>query len=275
MEAPVPARPRIEPARPRFPWAVALIAATVVALGCLALVAYLRTLSEARQVADGGVDLVRYVVTNAPSIAERFQTGTITHTFRKGIPEVSRNQGDILELATSRSEETITRRDARRVAWDRLYLGTTLAEIRVPVTFRYHVRLSDPWKLAVRDQVCVVLAPPIRPSLPPAIHTEGMEKRAESGWARFDKGDQLDALERDLTATLSERAADPAHLALVREACRQSVAGYVRNWLLKEEHWREDRFTAVKVYFPDELAVESDEELARYGESPTLLLGGP
>jgi len=118
----------------------------------------------------------------------------------------------------------------------------------------------------------VVLAPPIRPSLPPAIHTAEMERRAESGWARFDKNDQLNALERSMTPTLEQRAGDRAHLQLVREACRQSVAAFVRKWLMREGQWRSDRFTSIVVVFPDEAAVSSDEELSRLSVAPTLRL---
>jgi hypothetical protein len=142
----------------------------------------------------------------------------------------------------------------------------------VPVSFRYHLRLSDPWRLAARDQVCLVLAPSIRPTLPPAIHTDELERRAESGWARFDKNDQLDALERSMTPTLEQRAADPAHLQLVREACRQSVAAFVKKWLMREGQWRSDRFNSIVVLFPDEAAVSSDEGLSRLRREPTLRL---
>jgi len=152
------------------------------------------------------------------------------------------------------------------------YLGTTVAEIRVPVSFRYHLRLSDPWRLAARDQVCLVLAPRIRPSLPPAIHTAEMERRAESGWARFDKNDQLDELERSMTPTLEQRARDPAHVQLVREACRQSVAAFVKKWLLREGQWRSDRFTSIVVVFPDEASVSADQELLQLRREPTLKL---
>jgi len=151
-------------------------------------------------------------------------------------------------------------------------LGTTVVEIRVPVTFRYHLRLSDSWRLAARDHVCVVLAPQIRPSLPPAIHTALMEKHAESGWARFDKNDKLEELEQSLTGLLEQRAMDTNHLQLAREACRQSVAEFVKRWLLREEHWRSDRFNAIVVVFPDEVSVASDKELLQLPDKPTLKL---
>jgi hypothetical protein len=255
-----------DPTRKPFPWATAMLAATLVIIAALALVAYLKTMHEVKET-------VGKVVGAAPEIARNFITGNITTTFRESIPQITSTKGDILELAKAECDETFKRTDEKWAGWGWVYLGTTVAEIRVPVTFRYHLRLSDPWRLAARDQVCLVLAPAIRPSLPPAIHTDQMERRAESGWARFDKNDQLDALEKSMTPTLDQRAGDATHRQLVREACRQSVAGFVRKWLLREGQWRDDRFTAIVVVFPDEAAISSDEDLLRLQHAPTLKLG--
>jgi len=258
-----------------FPWPTAIIASAIVILAALALTAFLKTCQRVDRTAEAigdGVKVIGKAIEKAPEIASRFMTGQITHTFRESIPQITSTRGDVLELAVSRSDETFRRSDEKRIGWDWVYLGTTIAEIRVPVTFRYHLRLSDPWRLASRNQVCIVLAPRIRPSLPPAIHTDGMEKRAESGWARFDKNDQLAELEKDLTGLLEQRAVDPSHLSLVRESCRQSVAAFVRNWLIREDHWKTNRFTSVIVLFPDEAPVVSDQDLLQLQREPTLKL---
>ena len=248
-----------------FPWATAIMAATLVILAAFALVAYLKTVHGVKNTVDKVIDTM-------PRIAQGFITGKITQTFRESIPQITSTQGDILELAVFRCDETFKRTDEKWAGWGWVYLGTTVAEIRVPVSFRYNLRLSDPWRLAARDQVCMVLAPPIHPSLPPAIHTTDMERRAESGWARFDKSDQLDALERSMTPTLEQRAGDPAHVQLVREACRHSVAEFVKKWLMREGQWKSDHFTSIVVLFPDEANVSSDQDLLRYRSEPTLRL---
>lgn len=251
------------------------MAATVVVLVALCLAAFMLTAKAPLDTASEVVQAVHSVTTNLPNIAERFKTGTITHTFNSSFPLVEGTGGDILELAVSESEETFRRSDSRSVFWSSLYLGTTTSEIRVPVTFRYHLRLSDPWRLAARDQVCLVLAPPIRPSLPPAIHTDRMVKRTERGWARFNEYESLAALEHSLTPTLNERAADPARLKLIRESCRHSVAAFVRRWLMREDHWRTDRFTAISVVFADEMPVQPEPDLEDYPYRPTVELTAP
>jgi hypothetical protein len=262
--------------RKPFPWAVAIFAATVIILCAFALTAYLKTVLGAKDTVDktgrGIKQVVDRALAAAPEIARNFVTGNITHTFRESLPRITSTQGDVLELAVFRCDETFKSTDERWAGWGWVYLGTTVAEIRVPVSFRYHLRLSDPWRLAARDRVCVVLAPAIRPSLPPAIHTAEMERRAESGWARFDKNEQLDALEHGMTPALEARARDRAHMQLVREACRRSTAEFVKKWLMREGQWRSDKFTSIIVLFPDEATVNSDEDLLRFQGLPTLRL---
>ena len=140
------------------------------------------------------------------------------------------------------------------------------------MTFRYHLKLSDPWKLTTRENVCVVLAPAIKPSNPPAVHTDRMEKRTENGWGRSNKDENLAVLEKSLTPELEARAGDRRHLRHVREDCRKSVAEFVRRWLLREDHWRKDRFTAVVVVFTDELKGNPESVLEDRVKRPTLTL---
>jgi hypothetical protein len=132
-----------------------------------------------------------------------------------------------------------------------IYLGTTVSEIRVPAVYRYHLKLSDPWQLEIKDGVCRVVAPMIRPTQPPALRTDGMAKKSESGWLRFNAAENLAALEKSLTPRLEQRAADERHLGRAREASRRSVEAFVRKWML-ESHPKIGSMEIV-VQFPDEL----------------------
>lgn len=249
----------------KFPWTTLIIAIALVSICVLIYQAYLVTGRTAKELLHTGAQQL-------PVIAEKFKNGTITTTFIGHIPEVSSTQGDVLELATARSDESFRREDRKTILWDYFSLGTTVSEIRVPVTFRYHLRLSDTWQLATRDNVCLVLAPSIRASLPPAIHTDDMEQQTVSGWARFNKRENLSALERSITPTLEQRAQDSNHLRLVREASRQSVAAFVKKWLMRENHWRHDRFKSIIVVFADEAAFPSAQELEQYQAEPIVTL---
>jgi hypothetical protein len=224
----------------------------VVVLGVLGSLVIHQIGQTARDGGRAATDIARAIGSGAIDIAAAFQSGTITTTFIAAIPRFTADSGVKLELASFQATEILRTTDERWVAWDLIPLGTTVTEIRVPVTYRYHLRLDEPWQLEVEGQSCVVHAPPIRPTLPPAIDTAGMEKFSESGWLRFNEDQQMQGLERSLTGVLSERASDAAHLEMVRERCRLEVAEFVRAWLLAEDHWRSDRFRSVTVIFADE-----------------------
>jgi hypothetical protein len=219
---------------------------TLLLVVVLGLVALQRTVRQAQR------DAVESLGEAAATIAQRFSSGTITTTFIAALPQLAPDSGLKLELAAFEATEILSRSDDRRVLFDLLSLGTTVTEIRVPVTYRYHLRLDEPWQLDVRDHACLVQAPRIHPTLPPALHSDGIEKRVSSGWLRFDDAEQMATLERSLTPAFSARAGDPRHVELVREICRRRVAEFVRSWLLVENHWQSDRFSSVTVVFADE-----------------------
>lgn len=226
-----------------FRWPMVLLA-----LAVIAFLVYLETLRRVDRVGDAlGAGLGR-----AQEVAKGFLTGDVTESFVSSIPRIASTGSGNLELATLIATETFTRSDERRVLWDAVSLGTTVSEIKVPVTYRYHLRLDDPWRLEVTEQTCVVWAPEIRATQPPAIHTEGMEKRVEESWLRFDGADQLAALEKSITPRLRLFAQNPQRIALVREESRRTVAEFVRTWLLLQDQWRADRLRAIQVIFPDE-----------------------
>jgi hypothetical protein len=235
----------------------------------LGLMVYLVVHQIGRTASEGGraaTEIVRELGEGAVDIAAAFKSGTITNTFISAIPSFSPDSGARLELAAFEAVEILRSTDELRIGWDLIPLGTTVTEIRVPVTYRYHLRFDEPWLLEVEGQSCVVHAPAIKPTLPPAIDTGRMEKFSDRGWLRFNEEEQMEELEHSITAALSERAADSRHLEMVRERCRLELAEFVRSWLLLEDHWRDDRFRSVTVVFADETT--ADTALL----SPTLVL---
>jgi hypothetical protein len=173
--------------------------------------------------------------------------------FKESITKISSTQGDILEVATLETNETITRYDMKTL-FDLVYLGTTVSEVRTPVVYRYHIKLSDDWQLRVHDGQCFVRAPVLRPSQPPAVRTDGMEKKSEAGWLRFNAAENLTTLEKELTPTLEKRAGNKAHLDSIREAARKSVAEFVKKWLLDSSSngSSEKPVRSITVIFPDD-----------------------
>lgn len=205
-------------------------------------------------------------------LAEHFQQSTITESFQESVRRIASTNGDVLELATMDLEEAITRFDTKAL-FDTFYIGTTESEIRAVVVYRYHLKLSDEWRINVENGRCVVIAPAIRPSLPPAIRTETMQKKSAAGWLRFNAAENLSALEKGMTNILETRAGAPSKIRHVREASRQSVAQFVRQWVLsQDENKQQQQIQEIVVIFPDEAAAKSATEAAR--QPPTLRLEG-
>lgn len=186
------------------------------------------------------------------SVGDRMHSRSVTETFRERLTQVTSTEGDVLELAVLEMEETFSRADSRSFLGDMVYLGTTVSEIRVPVVYRYHLKLSDEWKIEISGKECRVLAPPIQPTVPPAIRTDAMEKKSESGWLRFNAAQNLAQLEKGLTPRLELRAADRRRIDMAREASRESVEKFVRRWVLVNRP-NMDQLRMV-VRFPDEAA---------------------
>ena len=165
-------------------------------------------------------------------------------------PVVMRTRGGLLEVATVRALERFTREDSRDF-WG-IDLGTTVSEIQVPVTYRFHIEMAREWPIEVRGRTAIVRAPALKPSLPVAFDTTLMEKYTRAGWARFNKEENLEALQRSMTPTLAARASGDAYRGLAEDAGRKTIAEFVTIWLLKETDWKRDPAHTVVVLFPGE-----------------------
>ncbi|MFM7707962.1 MAG: hypothetical protein ACKO9D_08110 [Gammaproteobacteria bacterium] len=165
-------------------------------------------------------------------------------------PVVMRTKGGLLEVATVRALERFTREDSRDF-WG-IDLGTTVSQIQVPVTYRFHIEMAREWPIEIRGRTAIARAPVIKPSLPVAFDTTLMEKYTRAGWARFNKEENLAALERSMTPTLAERAAGDAYRGLAEDAARRTIAEFITTWLLKETDWKRDPLHKVVVLFPGE-----------------------
>lgn len=177
----------------------------------------------------------------------------VSRSVHSEILRVSETVGDRLELASVETREVFLEKDELDLGW--LHLGTTEVELAVPAVYRFHVALAEGMKIEVKrhgDLVrCVVHAPRLRPTLPPAIRTEGLVKRSANGWARFNADERLAELERQLTAELTLRAREKVPLAC--ESARTRLAGFVSRWLVKDGLWGgHDGVREIVVLFPGE-----------------------
>jgi hypothetical protein len=104
--------------------------------------------------------------------------------------------------------------------------------------------------MIIVGKTCIVHAGKVEPSLPVAIDTTTIQKYSASGWARFNKGENLEMLERSLTPQLEQRA--PRYLQLAADTGRQTIAEFVTQWLLREQKWARNPEYRVVVLYPGE-----------------------
>jgi hypothetical protein len=250
----MPEGPRTPAGIAAWRWPIAFVA--VAAFG---LVGYLVTLNRidraAGRLAAAPADLAR----GLGEMAKKFLTGDVTHRFLSSLPVNEALGPGRLEVVVATTQEVVTRTDEQRAFWDLLSLGRTEVEVRVPVTWRWYVPLDRPWSATLEDQVLTVIAPAPKPSLPPAIHTDGIERRTQADWLRFDAPVRLAELERELTPLLTARAMDPEHRRAAREPARATIEKFATSWLLRESQ-DTGPIRAVVVKFEDEAAIADSRD---------------
>lgn len=234
---------------PHHPWRWPV---TLMVLAMLAFAGYWITIKETTSIFKGGAKKASEVGDMLSGAADTFNTQQISQSFLSQLPTKIEQGGDQLEVANYEAVESFRSESQRKLAWDKIDLGTTVSEVRVPVTYRYHVLLSDKWNLEVHDNICFVTAPRIRPTQPPAIHTHRMEKFASRGWLRFDSMESMEQLQRTITPTVISYAADDKHIALIKDSARKGIAGFVKNWLLDQDYWNTNSITRIIVSFDGE-----------------------
>lgn len=180
---------------------------------------------------------------------------TIGSEVHSGIADeivVLRTPGGLLEVATVPATEHFD----QKVAYTFLGMkvGETVPHIRVPAVYRYHIELEPEWVVHRSDEVFSVVVPALQPSLPVAVDLGRMEKDVGGTWvlAVLDGDDDLDALEREITATLAKKASSPFYVNLQREAARQTVSEFTKKWLVTQTRWKDASKLTIKVRFADE-----------------------
>ena len=127
-------------------------------VAAFALIAYLVTLQRVTSAAERMGRIPGDLVAGISEAVSTFLTGDVTRQFVSSLP-VHENVGSgRLEVAVATTTEVLTRSDEQRAFWDLLSLGTTQVEIRVPVTWRWHLPLDDGCVATIEDCVSAVVS---------------------------------------------------------------------------------------------------------------------
>lgn len=162
---------------------------------------------------------------------------------------VLRTKGGLLEVSRIEATEIFEKEQAHDIFG--VAVGKTNTQIRVPATYRYHVELDPEWKLIRSDNTFIVVAPPIKPTLPVAFNTTQLQSYANGAWAVFTGTKSIQELQKSITPVLAGRAVSAKYLDLQREHARKTVTEFVSKWVVSQERWKAGGYD-VKVFFSDE-----------------------
>lgn len=162
---------------------------------------------------------------------------------------VLRTEGGLLEVARITATEQFDKKFVYKVMGRKV--GETVAHIRVPAVYRYHIELAPEWDLYRKGEVFKVITPPIKPSLPVAVDLAKMEKDVGGSWylVPFNEVEDLDTLERHITAKLAEKAKSDVYRQLQLDAARKTVTEFVEKWLVTQQAWKAAERPRVEVVF--------------------------
>lgn len=163
---------------------------------------------------------------------------------------VMRTAGGLLEVSTMTAEERFDSTTNHTILG--VSIGKTVAQIRVPAVYRYHIPLAKDWTFRSTDESLVVIAPPVMPSLPVAIDTGKLEGLSSGIWSPLTGTSALGTLQKSIAASLGDKAATPQLILLQRESARKTVAEFVQKWVIDQPRWKGKKQPVVFVFFADE-----------------------
>jgi len=167
---------------------------------------------------------------------------------------VLRTPGGLLEVSRIHTTEVFDATIQHSIFG--IEVGETMPRIRVPAVYRYHIELAPEWRVVRADGVFTIVAPRVKPSLPVAVDLSKMEKNAAGVWLLlpFTSNDDLDALERGITAKLAQKAKSRDYIDRQREDARETVREFARKWLVSQSKWKRVEYEDIRVLFADEPA---------------------
>lgn len=163
---------------------------------------------------------------------------------------VIRTPGGWLELATVKVDETFDGQVPHEILG--MSFDPTITRIRVPAFYTYRIRLAAEWKILEKGKEFVVIAPRLEPSLPVAVDLSKMEKYASGTWSLFTGTEALESTERQITDRLAAKALSPMYVDMQRREARQTLAEFVKRWLMEQSKWQDMKGLPLRVLFADE-----------------------
>ena len=159
-----------------------------------------------------------------------FAPASTQTTNTTGNAVVMRTQGGLLEVSNITAEERFDSTTSHKVLG--VPLGKTVAQVRVPAVYRYHIQLAKEWNIRVSGNTLIVVAPAVQPTLPVAIDTGKLQSFSSGIWSPITGSGSVGSLQNSITAKLGEKAASQELILLQREAARLTVGEFVQKWVV-------------------------------------------
>lgn len=169
----------------------------------------------------------------------------------KDEPVIMRTNGGLLEVSTIKATETFTQSAFPTVFTIPMPGGPVVSKIQAEATYRYHVPLAPQWKFIRRDKTFVVVAPPIKASLPVAVNLATLKAQSNGTWSPIVGNNYIQSLQQTMTPALATKATTPNYISLQRGHARKTVTEFVQKWVLSQDKWKDGNYT-VRVFFADE-----------------------
>jgi hypothetical protein len=176
------------------------------------------------------------------------KSGTVKSDTRQAV--VMQTPGGLLEVSTITAEERFENTSNHTILG--VPIAKTIAQIRVPTVYRYHIQLAKEWKFVESGGSLIVIAPPVQPSLPVAIDTSKLESFSAGLWSPFTGTGAISSLQRSITPELEKKARTDSLITLQRESARKTVTEFVQKWVIQQPQWPAARRPLVIVFFADE-----------------------
>ncbi len=146
---------------------------------------------------------------------------------------VVRSPGGLLQTATVKADEVVDATFTHRILG--VKIGEVAPRIRCRAYYSYHVKLQPEWRVVRKDGVITALAPPLTPTLPIAIDSATVERQIGGTWllVPFKGDDDLEALERTITAKLARKASSDEYKQRALEESRKTIAEFIETWAVQ------------------------------------------
>jgi len=149
---------------------------------------------------------------------------------------VLRTPGGLLQTSTIEADEVLDATFTHRILG--VKIGETAPRIRVRAFYNYHVKLDPEWRVIRKGAVITALAPPLTPGLPVAVDTATYEASVAGTWllVPITGDDDLEALQRTITAKLALKASSREYRQRALEDSRRTVTEFIKTWAAQAGH---------------------------------------